>query len=194
MLQLPANIETSLIVLQGFTTRHCVIKQEWDEDGRCHGVSLTGGRKRAGVALWSLGMNQSCRTPAAFLRQALSALLCAMLLCSAWHTHLGFRFEYTPSIKMSRVFLQWLRWDRWLVDSLSAIRASLTTWGHSDVHILVSLCKKRINYASFLSFGIMQARIPHWLFLGRRVKCLYNHNGSFIRIRQHLFIKKKVLH
>lgn len=39
MLRLLANIETSLIVLEGFSTRYRVIKQEWDEGVRCDGVS-----------------------------------------------------------------------------------------------------------------------------------------------------------
>lgn len=47
---------------------------------------LTGRRKRAGVRFFflSLGMKQSCGTPAAFLGEALSPLLCLLqLLCSA---------------------------------------------------------------------------------------------------------------
>lgn len=95
---------------------------------------LTGRRKRAGVRVFlSLGMKQSCGTPAAFLGEALSPLLCLQqLLCSAWHTHLGFKFKYTPSVKMSRVFPPWLRWDPWHIgDSLSAMR-NKSLFDHED--------------------------------------------------------------
>lgn len=68
---------------------------------------LTGRRKRVGVRFFFKPGNETklrntCRLPRrGFVAAVVSAA--AALFCVT-HTHLGFKFKYTPNVKMSRVF------------------------------------------------------------------------------------------
>lgn len=85
MLRLLANIETSLILLKAFTTRHHVIKGEWDEGGLCDGVSAYRQEEEGGSQVFFKPGNETklrntCRLPrqgfVAAVVSAAAALFC----------------------------------------------------------------------------------------------------------------------